>query len=391
MSDATFDNETGEIVRHDSATGLAKKPAPIQLHKTGLTVDGQLSFDDWHDFGQTLQQVEGAIQWWIGDWLNYGEQRYGEMYTQAIEDTDFAYSTLAQYKRVAKSLEFCLRRQNLTWSHHKELASLEPDEQEYWLGRAESETLSVAELRREIKAAKALARLPEVNTDHAPAIEVYDGDALEVLKSLPIRSFDLLLTDPPYNTQRMDWDTWENDDDFVDWTRRWLTAAMPLMKTDYNAFVFCSPHNAPDIEMGVLRPMGIRPKSRIIWSHRNMSMGRVVSDRFINTYDVIFHFGTRALNWPPDWDEQRFDVQVFAAPQTNFEDTKLHQTQKPVELIKLLCSIGSAVGERVLDPFSGSGTTGVACLELGRDCVMIDNAFADLSAKRVGMEVKRAA
>lgn len=391
MSDAIIDHETGEIVQSDSATGLAQKPAPIQLHKTGLTVDGQLSFEDWHDFGQTLQQVEGAIQWWIGDWYNYGQASYGEIANQAVDEYGFSYQSLKSYIWVSSKVDQVRRLTSLTWSHHQTVAALEPDEQAYWLMRAESEPFTVAELRREIKAAKALARLPEVSTEHAPSIEVYDGDALEILKSLPIRSFDLLLTDPPYNTQRMDWDTWETDDDFVEWTRRWLTTAMPLMKTDYNAFVFCSPHNAPDIEMGVLRPMGIRPKSRIIWSHRNMSMGRVVSDRFINTYDVIFHFGTRALNWPPDWDEQRFDVQVFAAPQTNFEDTKLHQTQKPIELIKLLCSVGSAIGERVLDPFSGSGTTGAACLETGRDCVMIDNAYADLSAKRVGMEVKRAA
>lgn len=384
-----YDPKTGEVLRQED-TAVMEVPSPIELSVVGLRVSGDLSFEEWHDFGQQLQAIEGAIQWWIGDWYNYGNATYGDVANQAVDEYGFSYDRIKQYLWVSSKVAPVLRNTDLSWSHHYQVARMEPDEQAYWLDRAATDALSVAELRREIKAAKALASLPEPSPDGAN-IEVFDGDALEVMRGLPIRSFDLLLTDPPYNTRRMEWDTWETDTGFVQWTLEWLQAVLPLLKPEYNAFVFCSPRNAADLEIGVLRKLELPIKSRIVWSHRNMSMGRDVADRFINTYDVVLHFGTAPLNWLAEWDDKRFDVQEYAAPQTNFADTKLHQTQKPLELIKLLCSVGSSIGDNVLDPFSGSGTTGRACLELGRNCTMIDNAFAELSARRVGAGVKRVA
>lgn len=68
------------------------------------------------------------MQWWIGDWLNYGEGRpeWGDKYEQAISIFGLNYGTLSTYKSVAAAFDICLRRQNLSWSHHNALASQPP-------------------------------------------------------------------------------------------------------------------------------------------------------------------------------------------------------------------------------------------------------------------------
>jgi len=83
-------------------------------------------------------------------WLNYGEQAYGEMYEEAIEATGLKYGTLRNDKYVAKRVEFSLRSENLSWHCHKEVAPLEPQEQDFWLEQAEQGQWTVRELRAEI-------------------------------------------------------------------------------------------------------------------------------------------------------------------------------------------------------------------------------------------------
>ncbi len=67
-------------------------------------------------------------QWWIGDWLNYGEGRpeWGDKYEQAISMFGKEYQTLVQYKNVARAIEFNERSLNLPWSHHMAVASQPP-------------------------------------------------------------------------------------------------------------------------------------------------------------------------------------------------------------------------------------------------------------------------
>jgi hypothetical protein len=119
MSVDAVAKDTGELVPIKSSLGL-----PGKVSRIGLQLPESLSFEQWENIGSTLHSVEGSIQWWIGDWLNYGEQRYGEKYSQALEVTDASYQTLAHAKSVASKFEFCRRRQNLSWSHHQEVASL---------------------------------------------------------------------------------------------------------------------------------------------------------------------------------------------------------------------------------------------------------------------------
>lgn len=127
-----------------------------QSTATGLVIRSGISFEQWERLGKTLESIKGSVGWWIGDWLNYGEREYGEMYAQAIEATAKNYQTLANYKYVAEHVEFSRRRENLSWSVHAEVASLTPIQQEEVLSQA-TNTLEARQLTQKIKGIKTKA------------------------------------------------------------------------------------------------------------------------------------------------------------------------------------------------------------------------------------------
>ncbi len=104
-----------------------------------------------------LEESRRSLMWWIGDALAFGERRYGETYTQAVQATGYSVETVKQAASVAKRVEPCIRIHDLTWGHHQVVASLEPDDQRRWLDAAAPEPgsdhpkLSVSKLRAAIK------------------------------------------------------------------------------------------------------------------------------------------------------------------------------------------------------------------------------------------------
>lgn len=91
------------------------------------------------------------IQGHSSDWLAFGERKYGEMYKEALEVTDLEYKTLRNAVSVGNQIEMSRRRDNLSWSHHSEVASLPPAQQDKFLDVAESENLSHKDLRRKVR------------------------------------------------------------------------------------------------------------------------------------------------------------------------------------------------------------------------------------------------
>jgi hypothetical protein len=91
--------------------------------------------------------VGRGCRWWIGDWLRYGNARYGEKYKTAASITGYDAHSLMNMAYVASRVDPSRRRENLSFSHHAELAALPSEEQERWLGRIETDRLSVRALR----------------------------------------------------------------------------------------------------------------------------------------------------------------------------------------------------------------------------------------------------
>jgi DNA modification methylase len=243
--------------------------------------------------------------------------------------------------------------------------------------------LTTNEIVKEVKRRRPKKSKPTPKT--VEGVRLYCGDMLDVLPTLD-NQYDLVLADPPYNVTEWDWDKLGTPTEFLDLTAHWLNAVMLKLKPQYNLFWFCSPRYSADIEM-VLRGVGLFIQSRIVWHRRNMAMGSDSKQRFIDSWEMIFHCGNRELNFPEKWNDGRFDVQTFAVPQTNFNDTKLHPTQKPLDLIKWLVNYGSFPGDNILDPFAGSGTTGAAA-DGKRNCdlVEMDSEYVKVIEGRLGIE-----
>jgi N6-adenosine-specific RNA methylase IME4 len=131
-----INEQTGEVL------------SDLKWDTVSLHIPEDTPFEAWQGLGGTLQQMERAVMWWIGDWLRFGERKYGETYAQAIEATGYAHQTLRDAKWVAEAYsDLSLRKDNLSFTHHKEAAALPPDERAEVLARAAAEGLTTRETR----------------------------------------------------------------------------------------------------------------------------------------------------------------------------------------------------------------------------------------------------
>lgn len=140
----------------DNQTGLTFAAEVGEVTPVSWQPPAELTFEEWTAIGNTLQQVNASLNWWIGDWLNYGEHKWGEMYAQAVEVTGWDYQRLADAKWLAANVDFSLRNENLSWTHHRHVASLPPDEQAEWLELAAANGWRSGQLKEAIKASKQL-------------------------------------------------------------------------------------------------------------------------------------------------------------------------------------------------------------------------------------------
>jgi hypothetical protein len=108
-----------------------------QFTPTGLIIHSRVTFEQWQLLGEYLYMLTRAIQWAIGDWILYGEAQYGEMYAQALEETDYSLSTLQNITYVARAFESSRRRENLSFTHHAEVAGLPADVADHLLDECE--------------------------------------------------------------------------------------------------------------------------------------------------------------------------------------------------------------------------------------------------------------
>jgi hypothetical protein len=125
---------------------------------TGLTATAweppdDLPLREWIVAGARLGALGKGVNWWIGDWLRYGNARFGERYTRARTITGYDVQTLMNMVYVASRFEPGERNSTLTWSHHAELAALDAGDRGKWLERAEGERMSVRDLRQELRRA----------------------------------------------------------------------------------------------------------------------------------------------------------------------------------------------------------------------------------------------
>ncbi len=192
---------------------------------------------------------------------------------------------------------------------------------------------------------------------------LYLGDCLEIMPTLG--KVDAVVTDPPYGMQfrsnhRRDRHDAIVGDDFLPIER--IKAALQL--AGRYAYVFCRWGNL--VEMPA-------PKSVLAWIKNNWSMGDLLHEHGRQWEAICFYPGEghEFIKRQPD---------VVYAPRTG---NNFAATEKPVLLMERL--IKCNVGQTILDPFMGSGTSGGACMNLGRKFIVIEiePKYFDIACKRI--------
>ena len=186
------------------------------------------------------------------------------------------------------------------------------------------------------------------------------------MKEIPDGSVDMILTDPPYgmdfqsNFKKQKHKKIKNDND-LSWLDLWCSELYRVASNNSAHYVFCSFHNIEKFKISLQKKFKI--KNVLIWEKNNTSMGDLKAD-FAPKYEMIIFLqkGRRFING-------KRDPNILKFKKTG---NKLHPTQKPVDLIEYLLKKFSNYNQTVLDPFMGSGSTGVACVNTNRNFIGIE-------------------
>ena len=172
------DTETGEVL---ALRGDGNPALPGDWRRIGLLLPEDLPRETWEGYGVVLERLSQATLWWWGDWWRFGERAYGESSSQAAP-TGYAVETLKNAAWVADRVELSRRRDDLSFSHHYEVAALPPAEQDHWLALAAANEWSRDDLRRAVRA----KRVADARAD------------LAQVSRFPAGTFGVLYADPPW-------------------------------------------------------------------------------------------------------------------------------------------------------------------------------------------------
>ncbi len=228
-----------------------------------------------------------------------------------------------------------------------------------------------------------------------------NGDFFETIKKIPNETIDLLIVDPPYDLNK----NFHGNkfkkigyDKYYEYTESWIKAVKPKLKNTASIYVCCDWKSS--ISIGKIIDENFILRNRITWSR---DKGRGAKNNWKNSMEDVYYatvsdeftFNLSAVKVlkrvlapykengvPKDWEQTKDGKFRKTCPSNFWDDISIpywsmpentaHPTQKPEKLIAKLILASSNVGDVVLDPFSGSGTTGVVAKKLGRNYIDIE-------------------
>lgn len=234
-----------------------------------------------------------------------------------------------------------------------------------------------------------------------PHGEIWVGDAIAWLRSLDAESVDVVFADPPYNIKKAEWDTFESQAAYVDWSLLWIQEAARVLKPSGSLFICGFSEIIADIKLPASRFFaGCR---WLIWhyknkanlgsdwgrSHESILHFRKSKNFTFNIDDIRIPYGKHTLKYPdhPQAETSQYgrgrknpsvwrphargakprDVLEIPTTCNGMHEKTPHPTQKPEELLRKLVLAVSNEGDLVIDPFLGSGTTAVVAEQLHRN------------------------
>ena len=227
------------------------------------------------------------------------------------------------------------------------------------------------------------------------------GDAFVSLSKIKDNSVDLLIVDPPYN---LDKNFHGNGfkkrglSEYAEYTEKWIEAVKSKLKSTASVYVCCDWKSS--LVIGPIIDKHFILRNRITWQREK---GRGAKTNWKNSMEDIFYatvseqytFNLDAVKvrkkvlapyrengTPKDWEETtdgKFRNTCpsnfwddIAVPYWSMPENTAHPTQKPEKLIAKLILASSNIGDLVLDPFAGSGTTGVVAKKLDRNYINLE-------------------
>lgn len=252
-----------------------------------------------------------------------------------------------------------------------------------------------------------------------PNGELWHGNSINWLKSLPSESVDLVFADPPYNINKADWDIFESQEKYIQFSLEWIEEAARVLKPTGSLYVCGFSEILADIK----HPASKYFKSCrwIIWhyknkanlgndwgrSHESIIHFRKTKQFQLNIDDIRIPYGEHTLKYPSHpqaetsqynnskksghvWEPNPLGAKpkdVLEIPTTcnGMHEKTPHPTQKPEELLRKIILASSNLGDIILDPFCGSGTTPVCAEQLKRKWMACDlsDEYLDWAATRI--------
>jgi site-specific DNA-methyltransferase (adenine-specific) len=229
--------------------------------------------------------------------------------------------------------------------------------------------------------------------------QIIHGDCIEVLRSLPDESVDLIFADPPYNLQLNqelwrpnltlvdavddDWDNFPNFESYDRFSRNWLAECRRVLKSDGSIWVIGSYHNI--FRLGYLmQNLGYWFLNDVVWVKTN-PMPNFRGVRFTNAHETLiwacknkqgkYQFNYHEMKDMNGGLQMRSDWEIplcTGSERLKVNGKKAHSTQKPEALLYRVIVSSSNPGDVVLDPFFGTGTTGAVAKKLNRHWIGIE-------------------
>ena len=223
----------------------------------------------------------------------------------------------------------------------------------------------------------------ELPTESDP-VRVVQGDCLSLLRQLPDGCVNAVITDPPYgisyqSARRIDKTQWKlkiaNDEFPFVW---WLFDAARALADGGGLLCFCR-WDVQDAFRLAIGWAGLKVRAQLIWDR----VGHGAGDPAVSPapcHDVIWYAtkGRRVFSGTRP-------TSIVRTPRISGAKLR-HPNEKPEPLLRQLVQSYTASGELILDPFAGSGTTGVAAAVEGRRCLLmeLDGGYVQIARDRVG-------
>ncbi len=215
-------------------------------------------------------------------------------------------------------------------------------------------------------------------------INIHQGDAIELFKSIKSESIDLIVADPPYNLNK----DYGNDsdcksfDDYLEFTRKWTKEACRVLKPTGTIYIFMGFRFISYLYSILEQDNKLRFNNWICWFY---TQGIGKKKGFSPRHDDILMF-TKTNKFVFNLDDVRIpqkyyrsvnnmrganpgDVWEFSHIHYCQDNRQNHPTQKPEGLIERMILASSNENDLILDPFAGSGTTLKVCQQLNRQCI----------------------